>query len=181
MKTVECEPLAVGSAPSFLSALELVVSSHETKSERSESGPNGSARPAPATAIARLTGFSDAGMPLIEVQGSAAPELMTARTIVALTPAQFGCEAVVCFAGGNWGQPIILGLLQSPQALAPAPSEVELNGQRLELNAQEEIVLRCGKSSITLTKAGKVLIRGEYLLSRSAGVNRIKGGSVQIN
>ena len=28
---------------------------------------------------------------------------------------------------------------------------------------------------------GKVLIRGTYLLSRSSGVNRIKGGSVQIN
>ena len=30
-------------------------------------------------------------------------------------------------------------------------------------------------------RAGKVLIRGAYLLSRSSGVNRIKGGSVQIN
>ena len=27
-----------------------------------------------------------------------------------------------------------------------------------------EIVLRCGEASITLTKAGKVLIRGDYLL-----------------
>ena len=32
-----------------------------------------------------------------------------------------------------------------------------------------------------LTRAGKVLIQGAYLLSRSTGVNRIKGGSVQIN
>ena len=49
------------------------------------------------------------------------------------------------------------------------------------LKAQQEIVLECGKASITLTRAGKVLIRGAYLLSRSSGVNRIKGGSVQIN
>jgi hypothetical protein len=34
---------------------------------------------------------------------------------------------------------------------------------------------------LTLTHAGKVLIRGAYVLSRSSGVNRIKGGSVQIN
>ena len=47
--------------------------------------------------------------------------------------------------------------------------------------AESEIVLRCGEASITLTRAGKVLIRGTYLLSRSSGVNRIKGGSVQIN
>ena len=49
------------------------------------------------------------------------------------------------------------------------------------LTAEREIELRCGKSSLVLTRAGKVLIRGAYLLSRSSGVNRIKGGSVQIN
>jgi hypothetical protein len=49
------------------------------------------------------------------------------------------------------------------------------------VSAKEELVLRCGKASITLTKAGKVMIKGSYLLSRSSGVNRIKGGSVQLN
>jgi hypothetical protein len=43
------------------------------------------------------------------------------------------------------------------------------------------MVLRCGKASITLTRAGKVLIQGSYVLSRSTGVNRVKGGAVQIN
>lgn len=59
--------------------------------------------------------------------------------------------------------------------------EARVDDERLVLSAEKEIVLRCGRSSITLTRAGKVLIRGRYLLSRSAGVNRIKGGSVQIN
>ena len=49
------------------------------------------------------------------------------------------------------------------------------------LTAEREIVLKCGKASITLTRAGKVIIRGAYVLSRSSGVNRIVGGSVQIN
>ena len=57
----------------------------------------------------------------------------------------------------------------------------EVDGEKTVVTAQKEIVLRCGKASITLTRAGKVLIRGAYLLSRSSGVNRIKGGSVQIN
>jgi len=47
-------------------------------------------------------------------------------------------------------------------------------------NAEEEIVLCYGKASITLTRAVKVLIRGAYLLNRSSGVNRIKGGSDQL-
>lgn len=59
--------------------------------------------------------------------------------------------------------------------------DVMVDGKRVTFDAREEIVLRCGKASITLTKAGKVLIRGTYLLHRSSGVNRIKGGSVQIN
>ena len=59
--------------------------------------------------------------------------------------------------------------------------DVRIDGQTITFDAKKEIVLRCGKSSITLTRAGKVLIRGAYLLNRSSGVNRIKGGSVQIN
>lgn len=53
--------------------------------------------------------------------------------------------------------------------------------ERIELVAEQEIVLRCGDASITLTKAGKIVLRGAYVLSRSSGVNKIKGGSVQIN
>jgi hypothetical protein len=55
------------------------------------------------------------------------------------------------------------------------------DGEHLELTAEREIVLRCGQASITLTRAGKVLIRGAYVLTRSSGVNRIQGGSVEIN
>ena len=61
------------------------------------------------------------------------------------------------------------------------PKDVLIDGERMTFDAKEEIVLRCGKASIKLTKAGKVLIRGAYLLNRSSGVNQIKGGSVQIN
>jgi len=43
------------------------------------------------------------------------------------------------------------------------------------------LVLRCGKVAITLTQAGKVLIEGTYLSSRSTEVNSIKGDSVQLN
>jgi hypothetical protein len=61
-------------------------------------------------------------------------------------------------------------------AAAPAPPE-----KHLVLTADEDITIRCGQSSITLTAAGKIIIRGKYIVSRSSGVQRIKGGSVQIN
>lgn len=53
--------------------------------------------------------------------------------------------------------------------------------ERQVIEAREELVFRCGESSITLTKAGKITIQGKYLVSRSSGVNRILGGSVDIN
>ena len=68
-----------------------------------------------------------------------------------------------------------------PLAEAPAQVEVDADGERMIVSAKEQLVLRCGKASITLTKAGKVLIQGSYVSSRSTGVNRVKGGSVQLN
>ncbi|MDX2148819.1 MAG: hypothetical protein SFZ23_14995 [Planctomycetota bacterium] len=61
------------------------------------------------------------------------------------------------------------------------PFEVHADDERVSLTARNEISIRCGRASITLTRAGKVLIKGAYVLSRSTGANRIKGGSVQIN
>jgi hypothetical protein len=49
------------------------------------------------------------------------------------------------------------------------------------LTASRQLTITCGESSITLTAAGKIIIRGKYIVSRSSGVQRIKGGSVQIN
>jgi hypothetical protein len=58
---------------------------------------------------------------------------------------------------------------------------LQVDGKRILIEGQEEITLSCGEASITLTKAGKILLRGTYLQSRSSGVNRILGGSVQVN
>lgn len=144
----------------------------------------------PVTCVGKLTGFSKTGLPLVEYtarSGIASPGSIAARTTVPLHKSQIGCEVVLLLAGANATEPIVMGCIlpAAPPAETAASQaaslNVELNGKRLELTAEEEIVLRCGNASITLTKAGKVLIRGAYLLSRSAGVNRIKGGSVQIN
>jgi uncharacterized protein (DUF2345 family) len=60
-------------------------------------------------------------------------------------------------------------------------SDVRVDGKKVVLEAQEEVVLKCGDASITLNKSGKISIRGKYILNRSTGVNRILGGSVQVN
>jgi len=71
-------------------------------------------------------------------------------------------------------RPIVMGRLLDAAA-AKAPPE------RLEFEAGRELVLRCGRASLVLTRAGKLLLRGAYILSRSSGAVRIRGASVQIN
>jgi hypothetical protein len=61
------------------------------------------------------------------------------------------------------------------------PLEAFVDGKRVVIDAGDEIVLRCGKASITLRRNGRIVIRGSYIETRSQGTNRIRGGSVQIN
>ncbi len=58
--------------------------------------------------------------------------------------------------------------------------EVDTSG-RVELTAERELTLRCGEAALTLSRTGKVVLTGTAVLSRATGVNRIVGGSVQIN
>ncbi len=136
--------------------------------------------------IGSLVGFNEAGEPLVDFPAKDSGEVLVARTTQVLGQQEIGREAVLMFEGNNPGKPIIMGLLQ-PSPVEAAQQKLqnavvaEVDGERLEFKAKKEIVLRCGKASITLTRAGKILIRGAYLLSRSSGVNRIKGGSIQLN
>jgi len=68
-----------------------------------------------------------------------------------------------------------------PSLLSTDSAYAVVDGKRVLIEADEEMVLKCGRSSITLTRSGKVIIRGAYVSTKPAGVNRIKGGSVQIN
>jgi len=131
-----------------------------------------------------LTGFNEQGEPLVDFPSNPAGKPLAAISTVVLDAAFTGRECVLAFEDGDAQRPILMGLTQAPlrsDSDVSPPVELVLDRKRIVLNAGEEIALRCGKASITLTRAGKVLIRGAYLLSRSSGVNRIKGGSVQIN
>ncbi len=107
---------------------------------------------------------------------------LLATTNVELGPEDVGAPVTLLFEEGDPRQPIIIARVwQRPSAPRPSKVAVKVDGDRLEIAGDREIVLRCGKASITLTRAGKVLIRGTYLLQTSSGANKIKGASVQIN
>ena len=151
----------------------------------------------PASAVVRLrgavsgtlVGFAEGGAPLIEVCVGAANARFVARSCVVLQVCDLWKQLVVLFDENNPDSPFVVGLLQSNGVLAPdsrpahppASREIEIDGRTLVLSAAESIRLQCGEASITLRRDGKVLIRGKHVVSHAAGVNRIRGGSVQLN
>lgn len=133
--------------------------------------------------IGVLLDVPQAASPVVAFPGCPSDTGIAATTTTALSREDIGTQVALMFVAGDPSQPLVIGRIQRlPQTPAPVPAAVaHMDGERLEFSAEREIVLRCGKASITLTREGKVLIKGAYLSSRSSGVNRIKGGSVQIN
>src|SRR5215468_7549419 len=137
-------------------------------------------------AVGKIVAFKDSGAtPLVTYPGQPSSAAIAARAIVDLHAEHIGHDVAIMFENGDPMRPIVMGCVRNDRTWRipeqPGQVEVDADGERLVVTAKEQIVLRCGEASITLTKAGKVLIQGAYVSTRSSGVNRIKGGSVQIN
>jgi hypothetical protein len=124
-----------------------------------------------------FVGCDAGGRFLVQLPGRAEP--VPALSVVALTHDEAGEPVLLTLDVGGLGTPAILGRLR--ERSSPAVKLDRADGERLVLSAEREIELRCGDASIVLTRAGKVLIRGNYVVSRSRGANRIKGAYVDIN
>lgn len=104
---------------------------------------------------------------------------------------------VLLLENGDLTRPIIMGLIEpavvlssvaaatvetsSPTGNAANVIEADVDGKRVRVVGQDEIVLQCGSASVTLRRNGRVLIRGTHVETYSEGTNRIKGGQVRIN
>lgn len=127
--------------------------------------------------LATLAGLGSDGQFMITLMENGEP--LAALSTVDLSAWDIGARVVVAFADGDKTRPIIIGRIQETSTL-PVPV-CKLDGERVVLRAEREIELRCGDASIVLTRAGKVLIKGNFVLSRSRGANKIKGAYVDIN
>jgi hypothetical protein len=145
---------------------------------------------AQAHRIGHIVGVQD-GRWLVDYPDNPHPPL-PARTIVHFTAdaieraAQANAEVLLLLEDQRSDLPIVIGLLTPPTTLAEDAQvashfEAVVDGERVVIDAKDEIVLRCGEASITLRRNGRIVVRGTYVETRSKGVNRIKGGTVQIN
>lgn len=127
-----------------------------------------------------LSALTMQGEPVVDFCGNPSGQGIAAVATVAVTHSDVGKEIVLLFEDGDAARPLLIGVVRPPCPASPTLN-VKMDGQTLALTAEQEICLRCGEASITLTRAGKVIIKGAYLLSRSSGPNRVQGGSVLLN
>lgn len=140
--------------------------------------------------IGTITSVAANGDVKVNFAGTPAGLPVAALTTVVIGADDIGRRVALSFIEGDPARPLVLGLIREETTVVTAGgSDTQraergaalLDGERVVLTAQSEIELKCGKASITLTRAGKILIRGAYVLSRSSGANRLQGGSVEIN
>jgi hypothetical protein len=156
--------------------------------------------------IGKVISINDHGNPLIAYNEATHTLPIEALTTVPLNDASIGKDVAISFAQNQGGTPIVMGVIrrilddvisqqENTTPLTTAIDDINTNllrtenskpeiivdGNKLELSAADEITLRCGKSSITLNKNGKILIKGEHMLNRTAGSYKIKSGSIQLN
>ena len=158
--------------------------------------------------IGSIIGFDTQGRPLVDFNENLSSKPIVALSTLSLTIKNISRNVALLFNDGDLNQPVIMGLIHNPldellENFELTPTEniscdiedtaspvsnildnsntVNVDGKQVCIEGAEEVSFKCGKASITLTKSGKILIRGTYLLNRSTGVNRIMGGSVQIN
>jgi hypothetical protein len=186
MKAIVQEPAPELAANDAAPATEFdsLLRTPRTEPQPAPSSVPTTASAAPMTGV--LVGFIDAERtPLVTFAGQPGTAALSARTVIDLSAAHIGKDVVLLFEAGDAARPIIIGVVRESctNDLAPQPGtvEVDVDGRRMIVSAKEQLVLRCGQASITLTRAGKVLIEGTYVSSRSSGVQRIKGGSIQLN
>lgn len=102
-----------------------------------------------------------------------------------------GHQVVVTFENNDPALPVVIGRIAPLAGEGPRwttgtadtaePDDLTVEHKVITFNATQKVVFNCGKASITLTDSGKVILKGEYILSHSYGENRIRGGSVAIN
>ena len=95
-----------------------------------------------------------------------------------LTPVSFGDIGKQCIVTmpNNHNTPVILGILW-----APGDDQLVNSSSHKTIEADESLVLNCGKSSLMMEADGSVCLKGVTVTTQAYGSNRVKGAAVKIN
>ena len=148
------------------------------------------AAPAVSTCMGHIVAWSEEKGLLVDYAGSPHGPY-AAQSTVALGSSEIAAligsrrPVLLAFERNEPDRPIVMGIVQPlGRAEETGPKsrvEAVVDGEEVVLEGKERVELRCGKASIVLTKAGKILVNGTYISSHSTGVHRIRGGHVEVN
>lgn len=138
--------------------------------------------------VGRVVSAAAKNAPMVEFPANVTGTPIQALATVPVEARDSGRDVAIAFVNGDPAKPVILGFMHVPADAtqqtvngSTKTIDVEKESETVTISAEKQLVLKCGESSITLTKAGKVLLNGAYISSRAKGVNRLRGGSVLLN
>ncbi len=145
--------------------------------------------------VGQVVGLAPDGTALVDFAGNRAGPLSARASLDAEALAHAAAQrqgAILLFENGDPSLPLLVGLLQVPsstplidavleRSLEDVPKEARVDGRKVVIEGRDEVVLRCGKATLTLRRDGQVLLRGVNIRTEADEVQRIKGSKVQIN
>jgi len=139
-----------------------------------------------AVALGRILEVTLDGRVALSIPAIGAEPLWAAGSLCRLSPEQVGVTCAVQFVDGDITRPVIIGALldQSDGMVKRASVTVTQDNEPeklLELEAKEQLILRCGKASIVMTADGVIDMRGVNLTSHTQQTHRILAASLRAN
>jgi hypothetical protein len=132
-------------------------------------------------AVGRIVQITPEGVLVVDFPGNAAGPI---EARVSIEPPEDPSDewppVLLAFENGDPLLPIVIGFVRRKMR-ATSAREGKRRVRKLVFDAEEEVVLQCGKSSVLLRRDGKIVIKGGNIVSRASGTNKVQGGVVRLN
>lgn len=132
--------------------------------------------------LGRITEIDSSGISVVFSNTEA-----KAVSICPLGKEDVGRTCAIQFIQGDFSRPLVMGLIHPTESIE-ATTRMDVGdmvltrqGKQVVIQADDELVLQCGESSIVMTAGGTVYIRALYIDSHAQATQRLRGGSVQVN
>jgi len=126
--------------------------------------------------IARVVGFVGERV-IVQLPDREEAQMVNLSCGVVLRDEDVGGEVALSFVGGDRQRPLLLGRIARPSRAGAAT----VHERELSFEADRQLSFRCGKSTLILRRDGRIELRGEELISEARGVNRVRGGRIDLN
>lgn len=114
------------------------------------------------------------------------------RTTAAAPPEFKPGDSVLYAVNAASNEAFVLGLVEPylPKAdrladqlnkTGRAPSTTTVEDEVVRIKAGKGLVIECGQGTIIITQDGKIQVKGNEILSRARGMNKIKGAGIDLN